>query len=244
MSADGAEGTSSDRLTSAGAQEWASQCAICLEPDLGTPALQRAEMPCCARQSSTIAYCVPCIRIICERAPGSVGQCPTCRSFVRIDATGSVHRAVQVAQCLLCRQERVIADEGCCGQCLLGKRLPLRYECERCHQLQRIPHPMWKYQPSPGEYGNDTWACRRRCGSQTRWRVYPADAHYIPPEEAPESWGRRDEWLAAVRAARMQQISQAQASQGGAAVSLLGHRSISANGVALVSRHRSLCVSS
>ena len=57
----------------AAAAAGAEACAICLEGGLGGE-LQRAEMPCCARASSTIGYCTPCIRIICQRAPGSVGQ--------------------------------------------------------------------------------------------------------------------------------------------------------------------------
>ena len=146
----------------------APQCAICLE-DFGggdgdpadAPAVQRAAMPCCARQASTIAYCTPCLRIICDRAPGgAVGQCPTCRAHFSIDGEGAVRTAVRRSPCLICRQERLIVDEECCGPCLLGRRLgPLRYECERCHRLQRIPHPMWRYQESPEAFGTDTWAC-------------------------------------------------------------------------------------
>ena len=161
----------------------ATQCAICLEDEPGAAGgPPRAAMPCCAREAATIAYCVPCVRIICERAPGGVGQCPTCRSHVRVDDSGEVHPAVRRDRCRLCRQNRVIADESCCGPCLLGMRLPLRYECERCHGLQKIAHPMWRYQEAVDAFGNDTWACHGRCGDFTKWRVYAADAGLIPPE--------------------------------------------------------------
>ena len=85
-------------------------------------------------------------------------------------------------RCRLCQQNRVIVDESCCGLCLLGMRLPLRYECERCHGLQKIAHPMWRYQETVDAFGNDTWACHGRCGDFTKWRVYAADAGLIPPE--------------------------------------------------------------
>lgn len=34
------------------------------------------------------------------------------------------------------------------------------------------------------------------------WRIHPEDATRIPPEECPETWGRRDEWLECVREER------------------------------------------
>mmetsp|Transcript_28327 Transcript_28327/g.67365 ORF Transcript_28327/g.67365 Transcript_28327/m.67365 type:complete len:148 (+) Transcript_28327:844-1287(+) len=101
----------------------------------------------------------------------------------------------------MCCQLRALADlrEGLCEKCLLGRRFPLRYECERCGRLQCIPHPMWQYQDSPGSFSGTTWACHQMCGDYTRWRVTPADAEHIPPELCPGSWGRHSEWLATVR---------------------------------------------
>lgn len=181
-----------------------SSCAICLEEGVGD-SLQRAVMPCCARENSTIAYCVPCMRIIVARAPGGrVGQCPTCRQHVSVDGDGVVHKAERRDTCLMCRQQRIIVDESCCSACLLGRRLgPLRYECDGCHRVQLIAHPMYRYQRDPLTFGTDTWACHAGCGTYTHWKVLPADADRIPPEECPESWGRRDEWLQEIRGARM-----------------------------------------
>ena len=131
-----------------GAAAAASTCAICLEDGVGDT-LQRALMPCCTRTDSTIAYCVPCMRTIVARAPGGrVGQCPTCRQHVSVDAEGVVHKAERRDTCAMCRQQRLIVDELCCSACLLGRRLgPMRYECDRCHRVQHIAHPM--YLPAP-----------------------------------------------------------------------------------------------
>ena len=37
------------------------------------------------------------------------------------------------------------------------------------------------------------------------WRVHPADMHRVPPDDCPESWGRRDEWLRQVREQRLRE---------------------------------------
>ena len=61
-------------------------------------------------------------------------------------------------------------------------------------RFQRIPHPMYRYQvDGPTAFGNNTWACHVGCGDQTHWRVAAADAHLVPPDDAPEAWGLRDE---------------------------------------------------
>ena len=87
---------------------------------------------------------------------------------------------------------------------LTGRRLgPLRYECDRCHRVQLIAHPMYRYQPDPLTFGTDTWACHAGCGTYTHWRIVADDANRIPPEECPETWGRRDEWIREIREARM-----------------------------------------
>jgi len=121
-----------------------------------------------------------------------------------VDGDGVVHKAERRDTCLMCRQQRIIVDESCCSACLLGRRLgPLRYECDGCHRVQLIAHPMYRYQRDPITFGTDTWACHAGCGTYTHWKVLPADADRIPPEECPESWGRRDEWSQEIRRARM-----------------------------------------
>jgi len=89
-----------------------------------------------------------------------------------------------------------------CDACTLGRQHPLLYECEGCGRFQRIPHPMWRYQESAVAFGTETWACHVRCQEQTHWRVAPNDAARVPAFDCPESWGRREEWLTAIREQR------------------------------------------
>ena len=90
-------------------------------------------------------------------------------------------------------------ERGVCDACTMGSRHRLRYECRGCGGAQMIPHPMWRYQPSPAAFGDVSWACHVRCGDYTKWRVLPSDLPRVPLADAPESWGVRDEWLAGVR---------------------------------------------
>jgi hypothetical protein len=93
-----------------------------------------------------------------------------------------------------------------CELCLLGSEYQFRYECERCHQVQSIPHPMWRYQPTAAAFGDTSWACHRRCGDYTHWRIVAEDVGRVPAQHAPEGWGMRETWLAAVRERRQQEI--------------------------------------
>ena len=104
---------------------------------------------------------------------------------------------------LCCHENKVIIAQGVCDACLLGTRYALKYECDRCHGVQRIPHPMWRYQPTPDAYGGATWACHGRCGDYTYWRVVRGDLARIPAQERPEAWGT-GEWLREVRERRQQ----------------------------------------
>ena len=49
------------------------------------------------------------------------------------------------------------------------------YECARCHRIQEIPHPMWRYQKGPNDYGTASWACHQGCDAFTHWRIIPED---------------------------------------------------------------------
>ena len=175
-------------------------CAICFE------STDLVALPCCAREeTSTTRFCLRCVELLCEHA-GGVGRCPKCRAWIAV-RDGRVVRSERIAQCVMCRQRRTIVDRDRCDACLLGDRHCLRYECARCHLAQRIPHPMWRYQDSPTAFGAETWACHQRCGTYTNWRVLAADAHLVPAHDAPESWGREDEWLERVRAIRRAELS-------------------------------------
>ncbi|EEH57116.1 uncharacterized protein MICPUCDRAFT_47417 [Micromonas pusilla CCMP1545] len=163
-------------------------------------------MPCCDRDGATMAFCVGCVDIICSQGPGGVGRCPKCRALVRRSNDGA--RGVFVGAelhgtCRMCLQSRTIVDveRNVCDACELGARHALWYECRACAATQRIPHPMWRYQPSAATFGNVTWACQR-CGDYTNWRVHPDDADGVPLGDAPESWGVRERWLEDVRRTR------------------------------------------
>ena len=104
--------------------------------------------------------------------------------------------------CRLCMQEKDLVDErSVCDACAYGARFPLRHECSVCAHVQRIPHPMWRYQASAEAFGNVAWACHGRCGDFTRWRVVAQDVRLVPPEDAPASWGTVDAWLGGIRRA-------------------------------------------
>lgn len=170
-------------------------CAVCFEAD------NLVDMPCCGREGGTAGYCRRCLEIICQQGHG-VGRCPSCRQHISIQGS-IVSISERRAQCLMCRQSRIIIDRNMCDACLLGSQLPpIRYECSHCHRHQRIPHPMFRYQASPAEFGTASWACHQGCVAQTYWRIVPGDALLVPDMECPESWGRREEWLVAVRQQR------------------------------------------
>uniref|UniRef100_A0A7S3Y180 PB1 domain-containing protein n=2 Tax=Heterosigma akashiwo TaxID=2829 RepID=A0A7S3Y180_HETAK len=92
--------------------------------------------------------------------------------------------------CAMCKQKKLIVQEdGLCAPCVLGRAHCLRYECDKCQGIQKIPHPMWKYQPTQEEYGGPTWACHQGCAAYTHWRIVADDVMLIPSGMAPESWG-------------------------------------------------------
>ncbi|CAK8992449.1 unnamed protein product [Durusdinium trenchii] len=170
------------------------ECAICYEQ------CEPLSMPCCGKEGATVAYCRPCLEVICQLG-GGVGRCPTCRQCLRMD-DGVPSITENRGQCQMCRQMHILVDQGMCEACNLGRRYVFRYECQRCHRLQRIPHPMWRYQATPTDFSSSTWACHQGCGDYTTWRLAPEDVGQVPDMECPESWGRREEWLEQVRRLR------------------------------------------
>jgi hypothetical protein len=75
-------------------------CSICLDDCAKN---MQAVMPCCHRNSSTIAYCAPCINLLCHRAPGGIGKCPTCTASVKLSRNGRVSLE-PVCNCTRCGQ--------------------------------------------------------------------------------------------------------------------------------------------
>ena len=157
-----------------------------------------------------MAYCRRCLEIVCERGSSRVGLCPTCRTNFTISEKGVVTNDIQQGTCAVCRQLRPIVTRGMCGACATGQAFDLNYECERCNRIQRIPHPMWKYQESPEEFGNVTWACHSgHCpGAYTHWRVVTEEAQRIPDDHVPASWGRREQWLEGIREQRRRELGE------------------------------------
>ena len=152
-------------------------CAICYE-DFNSVE-QKLQMPCCGKQESTVQFCRRCIEIISERGiQGRIGRCPGCSTYFSFLNGEVVPASEHNEQCQLCRQMKSIADLGrmLCDQCLLGSSFCFRYECSRCHGLQRIPHPMWKYQVDAISFGTNSWACHLGCHDYTMWRVISEDA--------------------------------------------------------------------
>ena len=177
-------------------------CAICYEMFAAT---DKITMPCCGSPTSTMQYCRRCIDIIVKNGiQSSIGRCPSCRAYFVIREGVPVPQASEPRQCDICCQQKEIADpdRNLCSACLLGSEFRFRYECSRCHRIQKISHPMWLYQPSPMTFTGATWACHVGCGDYTNWRIASDDLERVPPEHCPESWGMRDRWLASIREQR------------------------------------------
>mmetsp|Transcript_15548 Transcript_15548/g.32405 ORF Transcript_15548/g.32405 Transcript_15548/m.32405 type:complete len:215 (-) Transcript_15548:284-928(-) len=175
-------------------------CAICLDsPDL-------IILPCCgsaASVTSTTRFCQACIEVICRMA-GGVGMCPRCRGRLAVEGGKVVVPPPNIGRCRMCCQNgKQLVQDSLCEACLAGTRNPLRYICERCQLVQRIPHPMYRYQPTPAKYCKSSWACHQRCGGYTRWRILPEDLRFVPVADRPERWGTED-WFEEVRRIRRQ----------------------------------------
>ena len=180
----------------------AADCAVCLEAFNDTDCVA-ARLPCCQRETSTFGVCLGCRESICAHytvEAGRTGKCPRCRERITVSVDGVVTKSpAPRAKCNFCQQEKTLVDGRSCDACILGSQFNLAYECSRCHQTQRIPHPMWRYQATPTEFGTCTWACHRGCGDYTYWRVLTADLGRVPTHDAPEGWGMRDRWLEQLR---------------------------------------------
>ena len=185
-------------------------CAICFDE---LPESEKIFLPCCSSENSTIQYCAACIRIIAESGHNQgFGRCPTCRTYFRMidQRTISIVRSPgRCEHCIRCFQIRLISDpvHQLCAPCMLGSQYNLRYQCNRCFGVQRIPHPMWLYQPSPDAFGEVTWACHQGCADYTTWRICPEDVYNIPLDHIPESWSL-ETWIESIRALRRRQTNR------------------------------------
>jgi hypothetical protein len=171
-------------------------CAICLDREYPI-----VRMPCCDRQSSSMKYCRRCLEILCLQSQFGAARCPTCRTLIGWN-NGTLERREINGQCRMCCQQKVLIDQGMCDACLYGNAHPLRYECNRCHSVQTIAHPMWRYQAAVDAFSGASWACHVGCGDYTHWRVIAEDVSKIPPHDIPETWGVQNHVIEAIRAAR------------------------------------------
>ena len=183
-------------------------CSICFEAISDEDVVQ---MPCCGRSSSSMLYCFPCVDLISQNGiknglNGSIGRCPTCRrNYSVLGRTVSVLSG-PLGRCSLCSHRREIVDEtrALCSACLLGLSFAFSYECERCLKVQRIPHPMWMYQPSPVAFGTEKWACHGGCDDYTTWRIVKEELQRIPMDHVPDEWNLRDHFQTHIREMRRQ----------------------------------------
>ncbi|CAB9498862.1 expressed unknown protein [Seminavis robusta] len=189
----------------------ALQCAICFDEALtgGNVSLNRvkfANLPCCGAQeygssATFIKVCTSCILVLTSPSSSGahrVGRCPRCLNWIRVKIPEPAERNVVSVEkvhvsgkCLICNQNKdyLVDNDSVCDSCFLGRRQPLKYECQQCHCVQKIPHPMYRYQKTKDAFGNVTWACQGKCGRFTKWMIRPEEVHRIPLGDAPKSWG-------------------------------------------------------
>ena len=119
-------------------------CSICL---LELPSDEKVKMPCCNVEGSSLSYCKRCIEIISENGiNGSIGKCPTCTSYYTVSNKIVCTVRSFIGKCSRCMQPKDIADrkDMLCEACLLGTLHSYHYECQKCHKIQVILHPMWR----------------------------------------------------------------------------------------------------
>ena len=121
----------------------------------------------------------------------TVGICPICKKSFQMEFKVTGLKTFEVrGQCRMCCQGNkvIVSSDNLCENCLLGKAHPYRYICDRCGRTQVIPHPMWRYQSSPDQFGTATWACHQRCNDYTHWKIVSEDISKIPTTLLPDNW--------------------------------------------------------
>lgn len=152
-------------------------CVICCEEPKGS----FAQMPCCQMEPN---ICPACVILLCSpTSDGSsrVGRCPRCCEWLTVsmlDSSVTIEIVKTEGQCEVCNQTKsyLVESGKVCDACFLGKRRALAYECKECHGHQRIPHPMYRYQPSVDTFGDVSWACQLECQKFTNWKILPDQA--------------------------------------------------------------------
>jgi hypothetical protein len=183
-----------------------STCAICFE-DISTSS---AHLPCCSTKikdpstPSSTQFCLKCISTICNMDGLGIGRCPRCRHYIRVGTKEGKPVIEKVSgnlgQCRMCRGTKELVQNGMCDACLFGSRHAFRYECDKCHRYQRIPHPMYRYQSSPEAFSSATWACHLNRGCEyTHWRISKHDLGNVPWADIPEAWDMQESQFETIR---------------------------------------------
>ena len=154
---------------------------------------------------------------MCGMSQDGVGTCPGCRARIglrNVEGRLAVVRQSNSGTCMMCCQKHELVERGLCVACLYGQQHAFRYVCHMCNRTQRIPHPMYRYQQTPDELSTASWACHVGCGTYTHWKIHPDDLPGVPVEDMPETWGRGEEVLDAVRQIRQQESREGKGSDG------------------------------
>ena len=183
-----------------------SSCAICYE-DFNNDTTVKTNIPCCERDESTVKFCFRCIEIMCSNNNSGIGTCPRCTGPIMTSKDNYNYNKSEViipGRRLRCRYCNHTKPATCfnhlpprnityavCSVCEISENNPLRYECQSCHNIQRIYHPMYRYQETPTDFGGHTWACHQLCYPQPCWRIIPEDIDRIPHEEIPQRWNEQ-----------------------------------------------------
>jgi hypothetical protein len=141
----------------------------------------------------------------------SVGRCPCCRSWIVVETTPAnsdndrasenakhsvtrqrlpdIHLVSVAGKCQECCQiKQLLLDGSVCDACIVGRQCPpLAYECDCCRHVQRISHPMYRYQPVPDAFGTVGWQCGA-CNQVSRWRIRPDQLDLVLVGDAPATW--------------------------------------------------------
>jgi hypothetical protein len=173
-------------------------CAICFDDvtSFQKTATTFCLLPCCGSEGrearSSTKICTACMLLLSQPVSDKrIGRCPRCREWLVIQQDGlDISVLKSAGMCQVCNQvkEVLLEDDNVCDACFLGRTHPLYYECQSCRQFQCIPHPMYRYQATPQDYGTTSWACQGPCQHFTKWRIVPEYINQIPAGDVPESW--------------------------------------------------------
>lgn len=159
-------------------------------------------LPCCATDEydDNFKVCTACILVLTiatNDGVSRVGRCPRCRYWISVSTLHSTSAAMDIFKldtsgtCQTCFQTKeplIAEDPAICDACFLSKEVPLSYECEDCHQTQKIHSTLYRSQPSSTSYGHEMWPCNN-CQKSTHWRIQTEQLSLIPAGDVPEEWG-------------------------------------------------------